>query len=503
MNFGKLKYTEEEGGGTVVHSFEEVREREYFAYLRSLSDSGYTKREEYSLGTSSVAIFEKSGDMIHTVYFPEIREARVVIEPDSAYLSLSDSKRAARVTPLMTQIDLEDFGTSVVFRLPDGRFIIYDGGREFLPDADKLVRCLREQSPDEVPTVAAWIMTHPHGDHYRCFVTAYETYPDAFTVERFIYNFTDREESDFERIPKLSKEVDWLLRFENCVKATGALVYRAHTGQVYEFSGARLEMLSTPDDTLITPVNDINSLSIVVKMTIAGQVIMMCADAFLASMNLAGRYGEYLKSDILQPPHHMFVGGDIKAYDLIDPKVCVVPSFEEDCYGRISPYQNICKKENLHLFYNLGIEDFFTGSTGNVVLELPYRPRRNGKKLYLDKLEEYRRRMGSESWFFVDLTREDCEFTFVNTTIEEAVVTVDLYAEEIAGYIHGIKFTVPRVCTKTLNILDSAKVDGDALFCNAHSLAKKGVAEGAVFTVHIKSSLPIVVKGKKPADHRY
>ena len=86
MNFGKLKYTEEEGGGTVVHSFSEVREREYFAYLRSLSDSGYTKREEYSLGTSSVAIFEKSGDMIHTVYFPEIREARVT----SAHLSFSD-----------------------------------------------------------------------------------------------------------------------------------------------------------------------------------------------------------------------------------------------------------------------------------------------------------------------------------------------------------------------------------------------------------------------------
>ncbi len=502
MNFGKLKYREDEGGGAVVCSFCEVRERDYFAYLASLSKDGYEKREEYSLGTSAVAIFERGGDMLHTVYFPEIREARVVTEPSSAYLSFSDSQRAARVSPLMTQIDLEDFGTSVVFRLPDGRFIIYDGGREFELDADKLVQCLREQSPDGKPTVAAWIMTHPHCDHYRCFVTAYEKYPDAFTVQRFIYNFNDLGESDFERVPGLRKEAEWIERFEACVKRTGAAVYRAHTGQVYEFSGARLEMLSTPDDTLLTPVTDINSLSLVVKMTVAGQVIMMCADAFLGAMNLAGRYGEYLKSDILQPPHHMFVGGNIDAYNFIDPAVCVVPSFEDDVFARISPYQKACKTENLHLFYNLNVEEFFTGSTGNVVLTLPYKPRSNGRKLYLDKLEKYRKSMGAETWFFMNLCTDDCDFSLVNTSCEPAVVFVELYGEDIpTGYIHAIKITASPMKVTNINLLNPDDADGDALYHNPHSLAKKGVSDGATFTAQFRSDIPIVIKGKRPADY--
>ena len=502
MNFGKLKYAEGEGCGSVVYSFTEVREREYFAYLSSLEKEGYEKREQYSLGTSQVSTLAKGADMLHTVYFPEIREARVVTEPNSAYLSFSDAKRASRVKPLMTQIDLEDFGTSVVFRLPDGRFIIFDSGREFEPDADKLVSCLCEQSPDAVPTVAAWIMTHPHCDHYRCFVTAYEKYPEAFTVERFIYNFNDTEESDFERVPGLSKEAEWIRRFEECVRRTGASVYRAHTGQVYEFSGARLEMLSTPDDTLITPVRDINSLSLVVKMTVEGQVIMMCADAFLGDMNLAGRYGEYLKSDILQPPHHMFVGGDIDAYNLIDPAVCVVPSFEEDVFARISPYQNVCKTENCHLFYNLNVEEFFTGSTGNVVLPLPYRPRSNGRKLYLEKLEKYRKSMGAETWVFADIGTEDCDFTFVNTACETACVNVEIYGADIpTGYIHAIKLSVPATRTSRFNILNLDDVDGNALYYNPHSLAKKGICEGARFSVQFRSDIPIVVKGKCPADY--
>ena len=502
MKFGELIYRENEGGESCVYSFGAVCEREYFEYMRELERSGYTRRDEYQLAKNCVTVFEKDGDMLLAVYYPALKEARIVTEPSSAYLSFSDTSRAKKTTPLMTQIDLEDFGTSVVFRLADGRFIVFDGGREFEPDADKLVACLNEQSAGERPTVAAWVMTHPHCDHYRCFITAYEKYPDAFTVERFIYSFTDTEESDFERIPGLRKESEQVRVFENLVKKTGASVYKAHTGQVYEIGGARLEMLSTPDDTLITPVKDINSLSLVVKMTVAGQVIMLCADAFLGAMNLAGRYGEYLKSDILQPPHHMFIGGNIDAYNFIDPSVCVVPSFEADVFARISPYQNVCKTENLHLFYNMNVEEFFTGSTGNVVLTLPYKPRSNGRKLYLDKISEYRRSMGANTWFYMDITAEDCDFTFVNTSCETATVFVELYGEDIpTGYIHAIKLNVPPTKTSRFNILNPDDADADALYYNPHSLAKKGIKDGASFTAQFKSDIPIVVKGNKPADY--
>jgi len=178
-----------------------------------------------------------------------------------------------------------------------------------------------------------------------------------------------------------------------------------------------------------------------------------------------------------------------------------VPSFEADVFARISPYQNKCKKENLHLFYGMNVEEFYTGSTGNVVLPLPYTPKQNGRREYIEKLASYRKALGAESWYFMDMTAEDCEFTFLNTTAEAANVSADLYFEDIANILLSIKFTVPSMRTKRINILNTEEVDGNALYYNNHSLAKKGVAEGVPFTVSFKSDIPIVIKGKKPADY--
>ena len=506
ISFGKLKYCENEGEGTVVRYYTDVREREYFTYLDTLGDFGYQKREEYSIGPSRVSLFAKDDDMLLCNYFPTVNEARIVTEPSSEYLLFSDPTSASRVNAMMTQIDLEDFGTSVVFRLPDGRFIVFDGGWGFEPDADKLVKCLADQSDGKTPTVAAWIITHPHCDHYRCFSTAYEKYQDAFKVERFIYNIADSDEKFYEAIPKLRDEEDELRKFYRCVKATGAKVYRAHTGQIYKFSGARLEVLASPDDTLVRPVNNMNHLSLIIKMTIVGQTIMMCADATLSVAGIAKRYGEYLKSDILQPAHHMFTGGDNETYDLIDPAVCVASGFEEHCFGNFSTCHRACRDANLHLLYNLNVQDFFTGGTGNVALTLPYTPRANGRRLYLDKLDKHRKALGAESWFFTELTKEDATFCFVNATYGAAEIYLDLYCENDSDqmyddYVHAIKFTIPALSMRRFNVLDTDKVDGDALYYNPHSLSKKGVADGAVFSAHFRSSLPIVIKGKKNADY--
>ncbi len=506
ISFGKLKYCEEEGGGAVTRYYTDVREREYFDFLLSFENFGYEKREEYSLGSSRVSLFAKGDDMLLCNYFPRVNEARIVTEPESEYLSFSDPTSVSRVNAMMTQIDLEDFGTSVVFRLPDGRFIVFDGGWGFEPDADKLVKCLKNQSEGKAPTVAAWIITHPHCDHYRCFSTAYEKYPDAFKVERFIYNIADLSEEFYKVIPALRGEEEELRKFNRCVKATGAKVYRAHTGQVYEFSGARLEVLASPDDTLVIPVNNMNHLSLIIKMTIVGQTIMMCADATLSVAGIAKRYGGYLKSDILQPAHHMFTGGDNETYDLIDPAVCVASGFEDHCFGNFSPCHRACRDENLHLLYNLNVQDFFTGGTGNVVLTLPYTPRANGRRRYLDKLDKHRKALGAESWFFTELTKDDATFCFVNATYDAAEVSLDLYFENDSGkkydgYVHAIKFSVPALSMKKINVLDADNVDGDALYYNPNSLSKKGVADGAVFSAHFRSSLPIVIKGKKSADY--
>lgn len=499
--FGKLKFSENEGQGTYTNYFYDVSEKDYFAYLSSLTKEGYKKVDEYEISTSKVTLYEKDGDMLLSNYYPTVHEAIIVTEPKSKYLSFSETKRGKRTTPFMAQIDLEDFGTSVVFRLFDGKFIVFDGGCEFLRDAEKLVKFLKENSPDEKPIIAAWIITHPHSDHYGCFISLSENFPDALTVERFIYNFTDTEEDDLKRIPEFQITAETTRKVEEYVRKYTSDIYKAHTGQIYNISGARLEILSSPDDTLRVPVKDVNVLSLVIKVTIEEQSILLCADADLSKCNLRGRYGNYIKSDILEPPHHMFYGGDVETYNVINPRVCVVPSFEEDALGIISPYVNSCKKENLHLFYNLSVEEFFTGSTGNVVLPLPYTPTPHGRENYQNKLAAYKKSLGAESWFFADITKEECEFTFVNATNEKAIVSVDLLTDGRTGFVYAIRLEVPEKSTKRINILDLEEVNPSALYYNPHSLSKKGIKDDATFTAHFRSSLPIVVKGKKPADY--
>ena len=501
MNFGKLTRSENEGKGCFVYAFTDVCERDYFSYLASLLREGYEKTDEYQVSSSTVSIFRKDRDMILANYYPNIKEAVIVTEPDSTFLSFKSEVPSKRAEPFMAQIDLEDFGTSVVFRLEDGKFIIFDGGDNFIPDAEKLVKFLKENSADEKPIIAAWIITHPHCDHYGVFLNVCENFINEITVERFIYNFTDTEKEDLERIPELASCVDEIMKVEKYISKIGAPIYKAHTGQIYNISGARLEVLSSPDDVLGGTVRDINALSLVFKLSVAGQSILLCADADLYKSRLNKRYGGYIKSDILQPPHHMFYGGEIETYSLINPRVCVVPSFEEDVFGLISPYVESCKNENRHLFYNLSVEEFYTGSTGNVIRPLPYTPKPHGRELYTNKLSEYKRNLGAESWYFTDLTKDECEFTIVNPSNGVAKISVDLLGEELSDFVYSIKLEVPHKRTRHVNIFDSKVINPDALYHNPHSLTKKGVKEGSQITVHFRSNIPIVVKGKRSADY--
>ena len=498
-DFGRLENKYSLGTGSVAEYYTKVDEKKYFAALAALSSDGYEKKEEKNIAENCFTVFTNGDEDIYASYYTGLKEAVLVREPHGKYLEFRDTPRGVRVKPLMTQLDLCDFGESVVFRLPDARFIIFDGGREFMPDADKLFACLKEQSGEDKPTVAAWILTHPHIDHYRGAVCALEKYGDSINVQAFIYSFPDGTEEDFVRIPRLEKEKLGLSMLESVVKKSGADVIKAHTGQVFDIGGARLELLFTPDDMRDETVEDINAMSLVVKMTVAGQSIMMCADCMLPYARLAEKFGKYLKCDILQPAHHMFIGGDIPTYRLIDPETVVVPSFEDDVFGRISPYQDLCKKENLCLFYDLGVSDFFTGSTGNVVLELPYKPRENGRELYFEKLREYKRRAGALSWYFSDVTREDATFTFLNTTAEVANVYADLYFDEVNDIVLNILIKVPPMRTVCVDLFDPEAANADALFYNHNSLLKKGTPDGKPFTVNFKSDVPITVSGKKPA----
>ena len=285
------------------------------------------------------------------------------------------------------------------------------------------------------------------------------------------------------------------------IEKSGAKVYKAHTGQHYELGGAKMEILSSPDDFYKTPVRDFNTQSLVIKMTLAGQTILWTADCYLKAAKLAERWDDYLKSDILQAPHHLFVGGDKAAYALINPHTCFVPDTEELCFGIISMHAKTSRDNNRYLFFDLNVQDFFTGGNGNVTIKLPYTPRANGRKLYLDTIEKNQKALGASSWFFDSVTSDSCDFTIINSIREEAEIYADLLFENSSNLVLNIKINVPMLSFKKLNLLDGENADPNALYFNRDSLVKKGIPDGKEFAVHFKSNMPVVIIGKKPAAY--
>jgi len=293
------------------------------------------------------------------------------------------------------------------------------------------------------------------------------------------------------------EEVENLNKFYGYVSEIGAPVYKAHTGQVYNIGNVRMEVVSSMDDSFFVPVRDTNPCSTVTMMYIAGQKILWCGDTAFKPNKLGLRWGNYLKCDILQVPHHGFNGGEIYEYNFIDPTVCLCPCFERETFETM----NIYKDYNRHLMFNMNVQEYLSGGCGDIILPLPYTPKSNGKKILFDRAYEVQKGLGAKSWFFSDLTPETAEFTLVNPTAYAQDVYIDLFFEESTDYVDSIKLTIPGRTVKKYNITDSKDVDPDALFFNRRALAKVGIPEGKVFTAHFRSKYPIVIKGANKPEY--
>ena len=499
-DFGKVAFDEAEGPGCRVMCLHEVTGDAFEGYLKDIAALGYICRECRMLGENPFYAFEKENAALFLVHYPSMGHMSLVGEKDSGYFSWKDRPGTEICQSLLTHIEPVDYGMSYLIRLCDGRFLVLDGGWEFEPDADALMNQLQAQSLTEKPVIALWIFTHPHIDHYRCFLAFRDKYRDRVEIQSFFYNFPEITEELVSRVPRLleEEETEWLQKLDGYVKDTGVPVIRPHTGQVYAFANARVEVLASTDDACYGPCN-VNSISLVLRMEIDGQTLLFCADSEMDHVFLAERYGDYLKCDILQVTHHGFNGGSLDAYKLADPAVCLVPVSEKLFYGTMGVY----REENKALVYDLNVQEIITGSTGDHVLPLPYAPKANGRVRLLETAERWQRNLGACSWIFGDMTWDTCRFSVMNLTAFEALVRADLIFEDRSNNIRAIQIKATPKIVKRVNFADPDSIDGDALYFNPTSLAKMGIPEGKTFAVHFMADKPVVIWGEKEPVYVY
>ena len=501
--FGEDDFSDNLVGAARVCVIRGAAEESFSRYEAYLSERGFSKCEERSTPCHLYAAFRGEG-AVYMNYYHELRELYLVLEEDVSYFSFTDKGGEYDLSAQITQLDLEDFGMCYVIRLPDGRFIVIDGGQGFVPDQRRLLACLKRGCPVGAPTIAAWILTHPHSDHFNCFVDFNKNYSSEALIEKVFYNFPAAD--DLAHYPLLDyadprydyddSATAYIPMMEEQIRLAGASVHTPHTGQVYKIGAATLEILSSMDDT-VHVTDNINATSTVIRMELCGQVILWAADAGLAYSRLAEKHGEYLKADILQIPHHGFGCGDadaeIAGYKLIAPSVCLLPVSEADAFTIFCTHRAGAR----YLMTEADVDEIITGSEGRTVT-LPYTPAPRAK-------EELRRRFlhgldncGSTCWIFSDLhtaNAEDFNFTLLNTANATVTVWIELFFEDPKRKIRSIKATVAPTSIKRLSIIGE-DVDPDALHFNWLSLKAQGIPEDVPFAARFCSGTPIVISHK-------
>ena len=500
VSFGRFDFGDKLNADTASASFADVSLSDFQHYKETLIENGFFVFESRNFGGNYYYALQYHRDAVYITYYPALSEMRIVTEKNSAYIHYRDAGRDRRVPTNITQINLIDYGLSYVIRLSDGRFIIFDGGWDWDDDADQLMHVLAKHSIDEKPIIAAWILTHQHCDHFWAFTTFHKKYGEKVVIEKILFSFADPSAAFKEKYPGAFLKVirgdhyDFTVRFLECIKAIGADVYCPHTGQTYQIGNAVCEILSSPDDTCRTPVTDANPLSLIIKMTLEGQTILWCADGYFAETRLAERYGAYLKADIMQLPHHGFNGGSSEGFDLIDPRVVLAPTYDDDAFA----YMNIYHAYNFHLCKEMNVAEFICGKKyngRNHTLEIPYVPNPRGREMLDNMVKDGQGFCGARVWYFDGLMLhggEPCFLNVIRSCHPAFDVYVDFIFEDPQNGATAVKIDTSKGPLTRFNLNGIDIVENNPLQFKRTFWHKGVIPEGIPFAIRVYASMPFV-----------
>lgn len=165
--------------------------------------------------------------------------------------------------------------------------------------------------------VAAWIVTHPDGDHLNALNHALKhSHPLIAQTQRFIYNFHSTE-----FYAKYGCAA-WLERFERHNEAIRDRIYNPVAGDTFEIDGLHFEILFSRDEKY--KINANNDSSLVFRVKGKRQSVLFLGDLGpYAGEDLLAKHGTYLQTDVVQMAHHGHGCVRKDVYEAINPRACI------------------------------------------------------------------------------------------------------------------------------------------------------------------------------------
>jgi glyoxylase-like metal-dependent hydrolase (beta-lactamase superfamily II) len=378
------------GGQSYMLYFENAKAVDISLYYSHLIENGFRGIEEPRLMldfSSGFYAMCSNGDVMATmVLTTNNEEARVFVEKieDNGYYSYVNDNTEKVCDPLFIQVGTGQLhGQCEIFRFANGDFFIVDGGLNDASEAyaavqncQRIVEILKTYAPDpQNICIVGWLLTHVHEDHTGAFSYFCENYADdpSIRIENILFN----NYSDVV-VQEKASDATWVVplihRVEAQIRAyadkTGASIHKTHPGQILYFGDAKLEIIYTHELRICSSnLTSINGLSIVSRFTVEGQTFLITGDTTTNSNYvMEGIYGNALKSDFYQTPHHGYGGNSTTLAERVNPRWVLWPCNQER-------YEEVrVKTHNEHLFDTARnrVEGHFLAEFKTYVFQLPF-----------------------------------------------------------------------------------------------------------------------------------
>jgi hypothetical protein len=200
------------------------------------------------------------------------------------------------------------------------------------------------------------------------------TIKKRIVVENFIHHFASADQHKAIKTSGTSATTREAMK-----KYDGANIIKAHSGQVIKAGGAEIEVLFTYADVEPMVLDQMNTTSLVFRVTVQGTSVMVLGDTTSRAINhIYKAYGDHLKSDMVQLAHHGVNGGEL-LYQTIDADVVLWPIAVDASYN-----------QGVELILDVKYNKVATGLAeevyvaGNAVftLPLPYTPADNESAVF-------------------------------------------------------------------------------------------------------------------------
>ncbi len=323
-------------------SFENVSAEEYNAYLSALASADFKAHQTNAIGQNRFGTYLKGNTQVNVCWYPSKALMKIIYGPKGYLPATAKEDIANTVTPTLTQMGINAVdtdgaaGMSYVIQMSDGRYILIDGGQRSTVNEEKLLTYLKEHHVGEgKPVIAAWFITHPHGDHLSLAQAFIERYHEEIEIQAVAYNFPDLDTNKIlneDSTPLNKAQTEFKTWIKNCFPKANTIVM--HTGMRFWIGDVEFEVLGTHEDFYPNIFSYGNDTNTAFRMYYGGKNYTFLGDSdYTLSGFMASVYGAALKCDVMQVAHHGYNGATMALYQALDPDICFWPNYEENFLG--------------------------------------------------------------------------------------------------------------------------------------------------------------------------